>query len=69
MASTYPQFDYWYTVLQLELLFIQLLGSQCEQKLCGGAWKNSSMDVCTLPLLLMDDCSCQRPTTFREYQP
>ena len=37
-------------------------------ELCRGAWKNSSMDVCPLPLFLIDDCSCQRPTTPRDYQ-
>ena len=31
MASDHPQFDYWYTVLQLELLFLQFLRSQREQ--------------------------------------
>ena len=28
MASTHPQFHYWHTVLQLELLFLQSLRSQ-----------------------------------------
>ena len=31
MASDHPQFDYWYTVLQLELIFLQFLRSQREQ--------------------------------------
>ena len=32
MASGHPQFDYWYKVLQLELLFLQFLRSQREQQ-------------------------------------
>lgn len=31
MASEHPQFDYWYKVWQLELLFLQFLRSQREQ--------------------------------------
>ena len=32
MASEHPQFDYWHRVLDLELLFLQFLRSQREQK-------------------------------------
>ena len=42
-ASEYPQFNYWYTVWKLELLFLQFLRSQREQTYL--AYKESLLEI------------------------